>query len=553
MQNAGITEGTLAFVGPTHVRGLEGFTYLSVVRIHGTTAIVRKTGPDASQDSPEFDVKVSILRHRVVESTESDLWPGSYVGHPIAFVQPAGPTSDQWEYGLVTGYGMHGNDAYLHVLHGTVATRVRLTSSSAVIAVDRLNYALRTGASINATVVNAHELLDKQNQVIVVCGKSRSGLPATVTSTMLSVPFNPDERVPLIKPDTLEIVHVRRQHIIDCELTARGSTPADVFKDPSSTAEPSTATMDASRAPHSTDLSFSDTDDEGKSNAAPTEQADIDAVRLQNRHLRKRTRADETPSPDLLLQDGDDAQAFEPRSDNHASSFRLSQVEQQVHSAIVHPNLQGKNAQAVLESAQQGPRTKFLVSPPVLRAVYDMSFGIRGLSLMHFRRFYEAFDSQTTTGLCNMTNFGRSNTLQPAAPPASIAEILDAFDTLLHFAKGFYNTTAYNFFKTGARFMEKYAALTRPDIATCAMLVFWINSKFGKFRSEVVTSDLRTAALVGQEVFRNDDHLMERLQSQQDRRVAALLAPKPDRPASTHRPGPRASRVTQNLQQYPVS
>jgi hypothetical protein len=355
---------------------------------------------------------------------------------------------------------------------------------------------------------------------------------------MLSVPFNPDERVPLIKPDTLEIVHVRRQHIIDCELTARGSTPADVFKDPSSTAEPSTATMDASRAPHSTDLSFSDTDDEGKSNAAPTEQADIDAVRLQNRLLRKRTRDDETPSPDLFLQDGDEIQAFEPRFDNHASSFRPSQVEQQVHSAIVHPNLQGKNAQAVLESAQQGPRTKFLASPPVLRAAYDMSFGIRGLSLMHFRRFYETFDSQTTTGLGNMTKFGRSNTLQPATPPASIAEILDAFDTLLHFAKGFYNTTAYNFFKAGARFMEKYAALTRPDLATCAMLVFWINSKFGKFRSEVVTSDLRTAALVGQAFVRNDDHLMELLQSQQDRRVAALLAPKPGRPASIHRPGP---------------
>lgn len=38
--------------------------------------------------------------------------------------------------------------------------------------------------------------------------------------------------------------------------------------------------------------------------------------------------------------------------------------------------------------------------------------------------------------------------------PVSIGEIADAFDTLLYFAKGFYNSTVYKFTKTGADFME---------------------------------------------------------------------------------------------------
>ncbi|EGZ29300.1 hypothetical protein PHYSODRAFT_471632, partial [Phytophthora sojae] len=115
-------------------------------------------------------MKTSVLRHRIVDEAETELWPGSYVGHPIAFVQPSGDSINQ------------------------------LTGPSTVIAVDRLNYALRTGATVNVMVLNALKLVDRQNEVIVACGKSRSGLPASVTTTILSVPFTPDERVPLIRP-----------------------------------------------------------------------------------------------------------------------------------------------------------------------------------------------------------------------------------------------------------------------------------------------------------------------------------------------------------------
>ncbi|EGZ29299.1 hypothetical protein PHYSODRAFT_473348, partial [Phytophthora sojae] len=209
------------------------------------------------------------------------------------------------------------------------------------------------------------------------------------------------------------------------------------------------------------------------------------------------------------------------------TAFRPSEIEQYVHNAIVHPSLIGKKAQAVLESSKQGPRTKFLGTPSVLRLSYDLSFGIRGLSLMHFRRFFQELEQQSAVDSVNMTNFGRSNALQPATPPKNIDEIVDAFKTLLYFAEGFYNTTVCNFIRT----------------ATCSMLVFWINSKLGKFRSQLITSDLATASLIGREFTRNDGHLMELYQARHDRQMASLVPCKSSRaPASNNSTQQRQGR-----------
>ncbi|KAG6609029.1 uncharacterized protein IUM83_12870 [Phytophthora cinnamomi] len=291
---------------------------------------------------------------------------------------------------------------------------------------------------------------------------------------MLNIPFEPYQRVPLIRPDTLEIMYVRRQHIVDCELMGRGNIPGAVFKDPQFT-DSSTVKATRSgrtgkrRATNGIDFTFSDTDDEEKDEHTSMEQADIDMVRLHNRPLRKRARYTDDDFQNLLPPDGIDVPVLESRRDNAA--FRPSQIERQVHNAVVHPSLVGKNAQAILESAQQSRNTKFLGTPPILRGAYDISFGVRGLSLMHFQRYFEQLEMEKATNAVNMTNFGRSNALQPATPPANVAEILDAFNTLLHFAKFFHNSTVYKFIKAGADFVETYAAFTRPDAATCNMLV----------------------------------------------------------------------------------
>ncbi|OWZ13024.1 hypothetical protein PHMEG_00013721, partial [Phytophthora megakarya] len=115
MSTSSVVAGAIAFVGPSQVSTLEGFSYLLVKTVHGGSATVRTTGPDSDDTSPEFEIKLSVLRHRIVSESESELWPGSYVGHPIAFIQPSGASTDQWAYGLVTGYNMDSDIASLHI------------------------------------------------------------------------------------------------------------------------------------------------------------------------------------------------------------------------------------------------------------------------------------------------------------------------------------------------------------------------------------------------------------------------------------------------------
>ncbi|ETL49114.1 hypothetical protein L916_01349 [Phytophthora nicotianae] len=203
-----------------------------------------------------------------------------------------------------------------------------------------------------------------------------------------------------------------------------------------------------------------------------------------------------------------DVPTLETRADIHSSMFRPSQVESQICNAIAQPATLGKNAQAVLEATQQARHTRFLAIPPVLRVAYDLSFDIRGFSLIHFRRFFEGVEEQHTPDAVNMANFGRSNSLQPANTPAKIGEIVGAFYYLMYFAKCFNNTTVCDFIKTGSEFIVEYAAFARPDASTCTMLVYWINSKLGKFRSLIQASNIQVAALVGQEFMRSDGHLM---------------------------------------------
>ncbi|KAE9270786.1 hypothetical protein PF001_g28660 [Phytophthora fragariae] len=401
--------------------------------------------------------------------------------------------------------------------------------------------------------MNAFELLDRQNEVIVACGKSRSGIPASVLSTMLSVAFEPEEQVPLIRPDTLAVVLVRRQHIVDCEMDSRSNNPNDVFVDrllpapPTSAPEPLPTDLPLSNC---MDMAFSDSDDEGKTED-PTEQANISLVRLQNRRLRKRTRDSDEDGSGLLPADDIDNPTLSLSSDAQASSFRPSQMERYVHNAVAHPSLRGKNAQAILESVQQGRQTQFLATPPVLRLAYDFSFHVRGLSLMHFRRFMEELEQQPTMSGVNMTNFGRVNSLHPATPPRTVSDIVEAFNTQLLFADRFYSPLVYSFIKAGATFMEKYAVLSRPDPATCNMLVFWVNSKLGKFRSEVIATNVQTAALIGNEFARNDDHLMELFQAQQERQVTALVASRTSRAAPGSRPSHSRDQRTQKPSAVP--
>ncbi|KAG6970661.1 hypothetical protein JG688_00004762, partial [Phytophthora aleatoria] len=83
-----------------------------------------------------------------------------------------------------------------------------------VIKVDWINYTLHTGAGTNVAASNADELSERFDEVNELCAKSRSKVPAGVMK-LLSIPFDLEELVPIIRPDTLAVLSASRQHVFE--------------------------------------------------------------------------------------------------------------------------------------------------------------------------------------------------------------------------------------------------------------------------------------------------------------------------------------------------
>ncbi|KAE8899242.1 hypothetical protein PF005_g25465 [Phytophthora fragariae] len=104
-------------LGPPHIAALSEFHYVRVTSISGDSARVAIIEPDAADEDFGEGIDIALLKRRVVSDDEGALWPGAYVGHPIAFIQPDGLSMDEWAFGLITGYSMKGSVPWLHVRH----------------------------------------------------------------------------------------------------------------------------------------------------------------------------------------------------------------------------------------------------------------------------------------------------------------------------------------------------------------------------------------------------------------------------------------------------
>ncbi|KAL3664257.1 hypothetical protein V7S43_010584 [Phytophthora oleae] len=229
-----VTRGTLAFVGPAHVKKFTEFRYVEVVSVSDDTTTVETVGPDDDLPVETLDVPSIVIGFRAVPDFERHLWPGSYVSHPVAFVRTSTEGVDLWAYGFVSGYTSSVNTSTLHVVSAEGPVRLPLTDPYSAIKVDPLNYALQTGGGVNATSCTPLELLHRQNATVAACNKKKSGIPAAVISP-LAIAFDGDAVVSLVKPTSLQLVHVRHQHIVEFVTAARTKRPRDLYNDPSAT------------------------------------------------------------------------------------------------------------------------------------------------------------------------------------------------------------------------------------------------------------------------------------------------------------------------------
>ncbi|RLN51269.1 hypothetical protein BBJ28_00023443 [Nothophytophthora sp. Chile5] len=529
MVASSVSVGCLAFLGPPQVPSLSEFHYVRVVSVDGSKAHVVLIDPDEADEDFSDAIDTTVLRRRQVDESESDMWPGTFVGHPIAFIQQDGPAIDQWAFGLVTGYSMTAGRPRLHVRHANTGCKVDLRQPPNVIKVDWLNYALQTAATTNSAVMNAEEFLDKLNEVYAQCSKLRSGLPPIVKAS-LTIEFDPTDLVPVIRPDTLAILSVPRQHILDYATKNKGKRGASLFAPPAPVSTSSkkrhvtpTDTRPLVRAKTLSSVAGDDSDGILSPLAASgfeSDDTDVRDVLRQNRPLNARSAP---PASRELANDAcDDIRGgIRVRS---STAYRPSTLEHRIHNEIGHADNQGKEPQCVLESVQQARGTRFRATPPVLRGLYDFSFGVRGLSVMHLRRLTSAMIMDSAASSVNMIDFSRNNGIHPVTETPTYAHLVDAMGNLRLFARQFYNDATVSVLEAATAFIESFADTGPPDRDTCRLLVFWIDSKLGKFRSLVVADGLAVALGVKTEFSRQDAHLAELLYGLQEQKIATLVA-----------------------------
>lgn len=195
-------------------------------------ATVAMVGPDAADDDgEEFTLEIATLQCRAALEDESSLWPGTYVGHPVAFVPSSGPHMDMWSYGVVTGYTHHESSTSLNVATEDRTLTLQLSDTTPLIKVDCLSHALQTGANTNVVALNATELLELQDEVCAIGAKRQFTLLPANLRRLLSVTFDGESGIIVIKEDTLERRLVRRQHVVGCVTGPAKKRIGDVFSD----------------------------------------------------------------------------------------------------------------------------------------------------------------------------------------------------------------------------------------------------------------------------------------------------------------------------------
>ncbi|KAE9019278.1 hypothetical protein PR002_g12855 [Phytophthora rubi] len=367
------------------------------------------------------------------------------------------------------------------------------------------------------------------DEVCAQCDKSRSGLPSKVAKS-LSIAFDAEATVPIIRPDTLAVLAVPRQHVLDCALAKKGNKGAAVFNlpQPSSTKSASnkrkasnadgerpltrqrvqmTASTADAAAPVSSNLTTSD--------AKHDDATDVQAVLLQNRSFAQ-------PSPDSAGFDGSTADpnammalankmihALDDNRGRSSTTFRPTALGQ--HNALDHPDHQG-SWNPLPGGSSNSPWSIRLWIP------------YQGLSVTHFVRETRIASQTAGATAVNMTDFSKKNGFPAVTTEPSYTVLLDALTNLRQFGRTFYNAETVDVLNAAIRFIEEFADGGEPDHETTKRLLLWINMKMGEFRGLVISEGLAAAVCISGEFSLQDPLLAELLYGLQTPKLDTLTA-----------------------------
>uniref|UniRef100_K3WCP1 Uncharacterized protein n=1 Tax=Globisporangium ultimum (strain ATCC 200006 / CBS 805.95 / DAOM BR144) TaxID=431595 RepID=K3WCP1_GLOUD len=126
---------------------------------------------------------------------------------------------------------------------------------------------------------------------------------------------------------------------------------------------------------------------------------------------------------------------------------------------------------------------------------------------MHLRRVTTWDLMEATEKGVNMTDYSCKNALRPTPTAAAHVDLIDALQSLQTFGQHMHNDETMELISTALSFVTQYGDLVQPDAVTCRLLVSWVNSKFTKFQSLLISDGLHAAVRVKKEFNRSDDAL----------------------------------------------
>ncbi|ETP10190.1 hypothetical protein F441_14122, partial [Phytophthora nicotianae CJ01A1] len=290
--------------------------------------------------------------------------------------------------------------------------------------------------------------------LLAACRKRRSGIPPSGLAS-LSAPFSPDEIVPLVKPATLQLVHVCRQHIIDYSLPAEESTTrkstGEARNTPTTRRQPS--------AVNETDTQLRNYDSADDESASCSEDDDVRKVQYTNAPLAKHRR----------FNGNDNGSCSDSSVDSYADAERTTRHQRGI---ALH--------------------VEFLASPAVLRGVYSFGFGL-GLLIMHCRQASWMDTVAASEKGMNLWDFSSKNDYPTPLKVSGFGNLIRSKTALHKVGQHFYNGKTVDH------------ALSDPTMAR--LLAYWINAKFSLFRNKDLSDELREATKVSTQFCRSDDKL----------------------------------------------
>ncbi|KAG1692094.1 hypothetical protein DVH05_025902 [Phytophthora capsici] len=246
----------------------------------------------------------------------------------------------------------------------------------------------------------------------------------------------------------------------------------------------------------------------GKRPAPPTEQRESQRRRVL------------APS-DLL----DVSEPSERRSKN---AFNPTRTQQLIHGIIAGPDHAGKDPSDIVDSMISSRSTKFKPHPAIITRVYDIQFGARGLSIMHFWRFdFSSRRAWYADGSVNLSNFSTSVAMPKARKPESLGDISNALMVLLVFAEEFFDHHTCRLISGSREFVEELRSFCQWSSEDVATLTFWFHRLFEDYRA-ATEMDARHGTTSRTEIRRRlslqDPDLQSVLYVIQTERLASLAA-----------------------------